>query len=385
MAADDGDGVILPTGHTGAGRWLKRASYATGAGGLTWVNETQSVAYTDSETFEVYGDQSDIYVADRALFLNQTSDDTCFVSSSLVDSAGNTIVTIKDGTVDAGLSAVSYGLLPATAPATVGDWNRSTLVPKTANYTGVTADAGETTVMNGTDLVYTTPTVNATNHELVFNVQNINATDLTLTTVVGVTVLKENESCTFIVDNTNSECRALGSHVAGGGAWSVKESGTFSGVANKDFTGLSKSTEIFLTDLTGAIAGALSMLTSDDNGVSFDSGANDYAYTNITAQSSGATVTNNFDNTAPEIRTGVYFPTASTDDASQEIFLPNPQDTAKYTHCTFTGAKHNSGTSYIAQEKGAGIRWQAAKVDAIRIFNASGGNISGSYVVMELN
>ena len=94
---------------------------------------------------------------------------------------------------------------------------KSTLVPKTANYTGLTADAGETIVMNGTDLVYTTPTVNATNHELVFNVQNINATDLTITTVTEVVTLKENESCTFIVDNTNSECRALSSHVAGGG------------------------------------------------------------------------------------------------------------------------------------------------------------------------
>ena len=100
----------------------------------------------------------------------------------------------------------------------VSSWSKSTLVPKTANYTGLTADAGETTVMNGTDLVYTTPTVNATNHELVFTVQNINATDLTITTVTGVATLGENESCTFIVDNTNSECRALGSHTASSSA-----------------------------------------------------------------------------------------------------------------------------------------------------------------------
>lgn len=94
-------------------------------------------------------------------------------------------------------------------------FEESTLVAKTANYTLLTADKGKTTVFNGSSLTCTAPTATAALDGKIFNIQNINASALTVSGVQGLTSLAENESAILIVDNTNSEVRLLASTTGG--------------------------------------------------------------------------------------------------------------------------------------------------------------------------
>jgi hypothetical protein len=88
-----------------------------------WVEETNSVSYSDSSTFVVSGaDVTAVYVAGRALKLTQTSDDFVYVESSSFGGA-DTTVNIYGGSVDSGLSKVEYGHSTYAAPAVVGGFS----------------------------------------------------------------------------------------------------------------------------------------------------------------------------------------------------------------------------------------------------------------------
>ncbi|MEW5725896.1 MAG: hypothetical protein AB1896_22495 [Thermodesulfobacteriota bacterium] len=76
------------------------------AGGW-WATEADTVAYASASSFTVSGDKTAIYVARRAVYLDQTSPAYGHVVSSSYSAPDTTVVV--DCTVDTGLTAVEYG------------------------------------------------------------------------------------------------------------------------------------------------------------------------------------------------------------------------------------------------------------------------------------
>ena len=162
---------------------------------------------------------------------------------------------------------------------------------------------------------------------------------------------------------------------AGGGAWAVKTSGTFSAASSLGITGISKWTRIFLYNLRSS-GGDLMFRTSSDNGSSYDSGGSDYQYYRHQNGFEGNSANQSQISTA-----GEAYSSTSQDDAMVILDIPNPTGTSP------TLIKweliHNDDAS-IFHRFGMGVRSSAADVDAIQISTPSG-NITGSYIVTELN
>ena len=168
----------------------------------------------------------------------------------------------------------------------------------------------------------------------------------------------------------------------GGGAWSVKESGTLSGVSEKVITGLTKTTKIIFSNIIGN--GELEIRTSTDGGNSYDSGVSDYSYT---AYGSKRTGTNDLVASGDEAHSSIKLymnwnieivPSAS----AFELTIYDPSEVTTRTLMMWNIAQKTGGTTYIAQLTGAGARVATGDVDAIKIFASS---ITCSYVVLELN
>ena len=162
---------------------------------------------------------------------------------------------------------------------------------------------------------------------------------------------------------------------AGGGAWAVKTSGTFSAASSLGITGISKWTRIFLYNLRSS-SGDLMFRTSSDNGSSYDSGGSDYQYYRHQNGFEGNSANQSQISTA-----GEAYSSTSQDDAMVILDIPNPTGTSP------TLIKweliHNDDAS-IFHRFGMGVRSSAADVDAIQISTPSG-NITGSYIDTELN
>ena len=162
---------------------------------------------------------------------------------------------------------------------------------------------------------------------------------------------------------------------ASGGAWAVKTRGTFSAAISLGITGISKWTRIFLYNLRSS-SGDLMFRTSSDNGSSYDSGGSDYQYYRHQNGFEGNSANQSQISTA-----GEAYSSTSQDDAMVILDIPNPTGTSP------TLIKweliHNDDAS-IFHRFGMGVRSSAADVDAIQISTPSG-NITGSYIVTELN
>lgn len=161
-----------------------------------------------------------------------------------------------------------------------GSFTDSTLQVKTANYQFVDADKGKTTVFNGNNLTCTAPVVDAASHGQVFHVMNINANTLYIANVTGLTILAENESATFIVDNTNSEARVLNSAIDSN-IWKIKSVENFSGVTQKVVTGFTSSVQVELSNVLTSDATYMRLQTSTNGGSVYDSGASDYKFSSM--------------------------------------------------------------------------------------------------------
>ena len=165
------------------------------------------------------------------------------------------------------------------------------------------------------------------------------------------------------------------------GAWSVKSSGTFSGVSSLDITGLTKTTKVFLTNLTGSVDTAdLYMRTSTNNGTSFDSGASDYFYSYLGSfHSNGNTVTGGT-LTATEFRPKLNLSSTLTTANGCEFTLFDPAAATQ----TVMECLSIKPSAYSRQATGGRSQTSGA-VNAISFFSAASGTISGTYVVLELN
>jgi hypothetical protein len=161
---------------------------------------------------------------------------------------------------------------------------------------------------------------------------------------------------------------------ASGGAWAVKTSGTFSTSSAVNLTGLTKTTKVFLTAVTGSVDGAeIAIRTSTNNGSSYDSGGSDYSWYYIGSNGgaiAGGSATESYFRTKNSLHT--------TQDTNLEFTIYDPASATQTIMDTKT-MKTSSGFRLAG-----GVRLSDADVDAVSLYPSSG-NFTGSYVVIELN
>tara|TARA_R110000803_G_scaffold197691_1_gene261288 strand:+ start:207 stop:914 length:708 start_codon:yes stop_codon:yes gene_type:complete len=168
---------------------------------------------------------------------------------------------------------------------------------------------------------------------------------------------------------------------AAGGAWAVLSSGTFSAASNLNITGITKTTQIWLTDVTGSGGALMYLRTSSDGGSTFDSGAGHYNNITHYITSNGThAVAGSASGTKMDIGQGGISST-STADNTTIVTIGNPADAAKYT--TIGGNAYQVGSATHVDTYG-GSRLSAGIVNAVQIY-PSAGTFTGAYVVIELN
>ena len=170
--------------------------------------------------------------------------------------------------------------------------------------------------------------------------------------------------------------------LAGGGAWAVKASGTFSGASLLNITGLTKTTRILMTDVISSGAGlTLRIRTSTDGGSSYDSGGTDYEFIYSYAADNAVTPTGY--TTSSDAIKGVShsIPYNAGEPGLIDITIYDPSATTQ-TVLKVDTLSRESGTLYYSV--GWGVRTSTADVDAVSIF-MSGGTFTGNYVALELN
>ena len=166
---------------------------------------------------------------------------------------------------------------------------------------------------------------------------------------------------------------------AGGGAWGVKTSGTFSSVSTVTFSGFTKTTRIIIPNLdvtsTGQINGRVgtgagpTIITSSTYAVDSQQ---------MTAGSSSST-----DMSDDKIALLAHTTSTAATPANMEIDIFVPENTTYHTHGRWVASASND-VHNIRHNYGA-FRYSAATaVTAFQIYPVSG-TISGSYIVLELN
>ena len=171
----------------------------------------------------------------------------------------------------------------------------------------------------------------------------------------------------------------------GGGAWSVKTSGTFSSTTALEVTNITKTTIVYFTAISQT-QNSVGLRTSSDNGSSYDATGGDYnqygAYSTNSALSNVA-FAGSF--------TSMFLQGSNAPDAAGFLagwfMLVQPADTNTKTIVLSMCCSEDAGTTGQQFYNMAGVRDTAAAVNAIKMFHpgVTSSFTSGSFVVCELN
>jgi hypothetical protein len=169
---------------------------------------------------------------------------------------------------------------------------------------------------------------------------------------------------------------------SGGGAWSVKSSGTFSSTAALEITGLTKTTTLYYNARCTTQNG-LAIRTSINNGTSYASTSGDYQQVGYSAASGVTTFA--FSTLAAIFLNQTVQPAFG--DVSGWFTIFNPADA---TTTQMIGQMYGQSASGAPQYGSTvhAMRASGAAVDAIKFdFNGAAGAsfASGSFCVIELN
>tara|TARA_R110000824_G_scaffold368038_1_gene557289 strand:+ start:912 stop:1706 length:795 start_codon:yes stop_codon:yes gene_type:complete len=173
---------------------------------------------------------------------------------------------------------------------------------------------------------------------------------------------------------------------AGGGAFSVKASGTASGAATYAFTSITKPVMMYLRNIVPTTdATYLKLETSSDGGSSYDTGASDYAYNNVEMMA-GSSNNNGSSGTSNLYIAGQAMYNSGGEVTNCVFTLLNPEDSTRYTalqHWTVT----SEYSTYVTFKTwiGGGQRNEVAIVNAFRLTTISGNNFEFDYELLELN
>lgn len=175
---------------------------------------------------------------------------------------------------------------------------------------------------------------------------------------------------------------------ASGGALDKIATATASSSASIDFTDLSSTYFLYMirfNDVSPATdATTLLLRTSTDNGSTFDSGASDYAWTNLVIYETGGQNTSaDTADTKVEIvgpsGTGDEMGSGTNETASGLIYLYNPS-ASKYTFMNYRSMYFNE-TNDNCEGLGGSYRLSTTAVDAVQLLMDSGNISSGTFVL----
>lgn len=149
-----------------------------------------------------------------------------------------------------------------------------------------------------------------------------------------------------------------------------------SNVASVSFaTGINSTYEAYLVVVTSAIPSTtnsrLWLRTSTNGGVSYDSGATDYAYTNNGSNTAGDTKIV----LSPSALSGVG---STYSGFNIQIFIHKPS-ASQYFQCNFSASWIDNGGLYLGGYSGGGMRIAASAVNAIQFLFSAGNIASGEF------
>ena len=172
---------------------------------------------------------------------------------------------------------------------------------------------------------------------------------------------------------------------AGGGAWSVKESGTMSGQSLLNITGLTKTTKIILENVYPSTSGYLYGRCSTNNGVSYDSNGN-YGHVRHGMRSDSVSVISVSGSTGGQ--TYMFFMVYDTNNTAgagiyAEITIADPAGAA-YTvvQSQMSSSLFNVPASFV-DTRATNRYTLTTAVNAYQLY--MNGTMTGKYCVLELN
>jgi hypothetical protein len=135
---------------------------------------------------------------------------------------------------------------------------------------------------------------------------------------------------------------------------------------------------ILISEVVFSTNAVFNMRTSSNAGVSYDSGASDYAWLRVSGQGTSATASSAGDIADTFIDMGgANYQTGAGKTASGEIVIYNPS-AALNTMISYSMRGNESGGG-VSQDIGSAARLAAADVDAIRIYPSAGNFTSGTF------
>lgn len=191
------------------------------------------------------------------------------------------------------------------------------------------------------------------------------------------------------IDVTNGAGSITLDTIATGLDYDKISSSTASSSASISFTGLSSTYHCYVVEITNfapATDGVeMYLRTSTDNGVSYDSGASDYAWSNYVVDNDGTLKDGgSTGDSKMEIvgRTNDQIGGATNETSDATVWIFNPSS-ASYTKalCMATYTRTNGDSIWMTC---GGQRLSAADVDAIQFLMSSGNIASGEFVLYGL-
>ena len=210
----------------------------------------------------------------------------------------------------------------------------------------------------------------------------------TITTPDGTGNIAFSRPIVADVSNVTGTLPAIdGSNLTGlsAGAWSVKSSGTATNVATLEFTGITKTTRVLLTNFSPAVSPTnVGVRTSSNGGTSYDVGGSDYRYL---FQYDEWSVTSYQEQKG--LNDGIYAMSSlgngATDTNIFDLTIFEPQNAARYTVSRIDNCQYNVSNGQMSQMQGYCWREQAAVVNALQWLLTVGTTFSCTYLVLELN
>ena len=171
---------------------------------------------------------------------------------------------------------------------------------------------------------------------------------------------------------------------AAGGAWTFISSVTVSSaVANINFTGLSNTYHQYIVSIQSSNCSSsgerLNILTSSDNGSSYDNTSGDYRW-HLMLSDSDAEAHDAFQSVnSTKLPIGYGTGSVSHISLSGTVRIHDPANTAMWTIVDSQVTALNYDGSTVHQGSLAGVRKEAAAVDAIRFYYDSGNIATGTF------
>ena len=216
----------------------------------------------------------------------------------------------------------------------------------------------------------------------------------TTLTTQGDVLYRDGSGLQRLAKGTSSQTLAMNSGATApewvdpaSGAWAVKSSGSVSDVASLNITGLTKTTQIILSNTVPATDGTIiTSRISQDNGSSWITSG--YRYDLQWARANANTVNDSGSGGtgATYIRMGMLTGNAGGENESITYTIYSPANTSKHTTMTFQGSiiESDAASLCVSVTGSAYYQGSTAAINGIQFLYTTG-NISADYIVLELN